>query len=139
MYYPTKFLYIIIIYGFLPKDKNVQMGLLFVVSLLVILILKNTEKKLGTNVSNLLIGIVMLLSILIGVQMNDPDVEGFQDDGSERLIYQTQNNLNALNEAKALIMQKLQKPRILLILITPIMPPMLHVKQLKQQQKLLLL
>ena len=51
--------------NFLPKDKNVQMGSLVVVSLLVILVLKNTEKKLGTNISNLLIGIVMLLSILL--------------------------------------------------------------------------
>jgi hypothetical protein len=61
---------------FLPKDKNVQMGLLVVSALLVILVLKNSEKKLGTNICNLLIAVVILSAIYCGVQMND-DQENF--------------------------------------------------------------
>ena len=78
---------------FLPKDKNVQMGLLVVVSLLIILILKNSEKKLGINVSNLLIGIVMLLAILGGVQMNDSELEGFQGEDEDEDEDELQNVL----------------------------------------------
>ena len=68
---------------FLPKDKNVQMGLLVVSALLVILVLKNSEKSIGTNISNLLIAVVILAAIYFGLQMTDNQENFYQDDESE--------------------------------------------------------
>jgi hypothetical protein len=63
------------------KDQTTQIGLLLGSALLGILILKNFEKQLSSNVSNGLVALVVVGTLYLAMEIHNKSQEGFYQDG----------------------------------------------------------
>ena len=63
-----------------PKDQTTQIGLLLGSALLGILVLKNFEKQLSSNVSNGLVALVIVGTLYLAMDIHNQSQEGFYQD-----------------------------------------------------------
>ena len=65
-----------------PKDQTTQIGLLLGSALLGILILKNFEKQLSSNISNGLVALVVVGTLYLAMEIHNKSQEGFYQNTS---------------------------------------------------------